>query len=107
MSILASKICIAMGLQPERSLYKPTPLPNGRFDTGESDRPTNAPLPHKRFDIGESDRTANARPCLVSGSWGRLGDRGNVTKLYKSVVEKLTFSHRRGDGTEVTVGWKL
>jgi hypothetical protein len=60
-------------------------------------------LSGKRFDTGECDRTANASPCLMSGSWGKLGDRNNITKLYKSVVEKLTFSHRRGDGTEVTV----
>jgi hypothetical protein len=69
-----------------------------------SDRPTKAILfSGGRFDTEERDRTANASPCLVSGSWERLGDGSNITKLYKSVVEKLTFSHRRGDGTEVTV----
>jgi hypothetical protein len=67
--------------------------------------PTNATLfSGGRFDTGESDRQTNANPYPVNGLMRRrLGDRCNITKLYKSVVEKLTFSHRRGDGTEVTV----
>jgi hypothetical protein len=76
------------GDRPKNALFS-----GKRFDAGESDRPKNATLSGERFDTGESDRTANASPCLVSGSWGRLGDHSNITKLYRILAEELTFSH--------------
>jgi hypothetical protein len=66
----------------------------GRFDTGESDRPTNAPFSGERFDIGECDRVTHAQACLVGGlADGSVGDHGDVTKLYIAATEKLTFTH--------------
>jgi hypothetical protein len=79
--------------------------------------PLTPPFSGKRFDTGESDRTANASSCLMSGSWGRLGDRSNITETLQNGSGKTHFFsltgrsplvHHESQGTmqQLAQAWK-